>query len=176
MCQDKVYHRVKSMVKTSRTAPSKRPVPGRVFRKCRCYVLEPTDSSLSSGNPEMKGGSYKPATPVPTTPPPISNSHTSHTRIEISPFRPPTAITKGEKPKYPGEKQTFNEVIFHKNHSHHVHPPCCGQETKAPRARNSPHGPPGPSKEQAGEVHQQGASLRFFQYLGHHHPPALRAS
>lgn len=85
--------KVNSMVSTSRTSPSKRPIPGRVFRKFHCHVLEPTQSKLSTGCSAMEGGSYHPVTPVTTTPPSISNSHTRHVRIEISPFRPSIQTT-----------------------------------------------------------------------------------
>lgn len=45
--------KVNSMVKTSRTSPSKRPIPGGGFRKFHCHVLEPTQSSLSTGCSDM---------------------------------------------------------------------------------------------------------------------------
>lgn len=84
--------KVNSMVKTSRTSPSKRPIPGGVFRKFHCHVLEPTQSSLTTCS-DVEGGSYHPVTPVTTIPPSISNSHTCHVRIEISPFRPSIQTT-----------------------------------------------------------------------------------
>lgn len=159
------------MVKMSRTAPPKRPIPGGVIRKCHCYVLEPIQSSLNRESSEMESGSYNPATPLPTTPPPISNSHTNHARIEISPFRPPTALTKGEKTRSswreanPQQGHFFIRTIVIISISIVEGPislpTLWAGDKKAPGARrNTPHWPTGPSTEQEGEVHQQEAPVR----------------
>ena len=112
--------KVKSKVKTSRTAPSKRPVPGTVLRKCPYCGLEPRLNSW--GSSETKGGLSKPAIPVPATPSLICKSNTSDARTEISPFRPPPALTKVERADHPVETQTPNEVFSYGNHNHFLHP------------------------------------------------------
>lgn len=107
------------MVKTSRIAPSKRPILGRVFRRCYCYVLELTYSNLS-----REGSEWQVAL---TTQPLQSPQHPHQYSTSLS-VMPGLKYLHSDHslPCHPGEKQIFNEVIFYKNHSHHhhFHPHC----------------------------------------------------